>query len=162
MQGDEENGLFAFYEVEGVSGAYYIYSHNAKKWLGYNKAASYSNGKGFVKLYDSKPEGVYFNVNNYADDNYEIAPYTTSGSVASKYLNYYEGAGANVGIALGLWQDSGAKDGGSRYTFTEFVIAERTYTISVPEGITIKIDGKAYANGDKITVEGSLDKRTAA
>lgn len=158
VQGDEENGLFAFYEVDGVSGAYYIYSHNAKKWLGYDKAASYSNGKGFVKLYDSKPEGLYFSVNNYAEDNYEIAPYTTSGSVASKYLNYYEGAAANVGKTLGLWQDNGAKDGGSRYTFTEYVIAERTYTISVPEGITIKIDGKVYANGDQITVEGSLDK----
>lgn len=27
----DENGLFAFYAVDGVDGAYYIYSHNAKK-----------------------------------------------------------------------------------------------------------------------------------
>ena len=158
VQGDEENGLFAFYAVDGVNGAYYIYSHNAKKWLGYDKAVSYNNGKSFVKLYDSKPDGAYFNVNNYADENYEIAPYTTSGSVAGKYLNYYEGAAANVGKTLGLWQDNGAKDGGSRYTLTEYVIAERTYTIILPEGISLKIDGKAYNNGDKITVEGTIDK----
>lgn len=36
----DENGLFAFYAVDGVDGAYYIYSHNAKKWLGYEKAAN--------------------------------------------------------------------------------------------------------------------------
>ena len=41
----DENGLFAFYAVDGVSGAYYIYSHSAKKWLGYTKAASYSSKK---------------------------------------------------------------------------------------------------------------------
>lgn len=34
------NGLFAFYAVDGVDGAYYIYSYNAEQWLGYTKAAS--------------------------------------------------------------------------------------------------------------------------
>ena len=40
VEGDAANGLFAFYAVDGVDGAYYIYSHNAKQWLSYNKKAS--------------------------------------------------------------------------------------------------------------------------
>lgn len=158
----DENGLFAFYAVEGVDGAYYIYSYNGKKWLGYAKAASYSSKKGFVTLSDTKVEGAYFKVNNYADDYYEIAPYTTGDNVASIYLNWYQGVDANAGTTLGLWTDNGAKDNGSRYTLTEFVIVERTYTISVPEGVTLTIDGKEYADGSTITVEGSLDKNKAS
>ncbi len=156
------NGLFAFYAVDGVDGAYYIYSYNAEQWLGYTKAANYSSKKGFVTLSDAKVEGAYFKVNNYADDNYEIAPYTTGGNAASIYLNYYQGVSANAGTTLGLWTDNGAKDAGSRYTFAEFVIVERTYTISVPEGVTITIDGKEYSDGSTITVEGSLDKGKVA
>ena len=156
------NGLFAFYAVDGVDGAYYIYSYNAEQWLGYTKAASYSSKKGFVTLSDAKVEGAYFKVNNYADDNYEIAPYTTGGNAASIYLNYYQGVSANAGTTLGLWTDNGANDGGSRYTFAEFVIVERTYTISVPEGVTVTIDGKEYVDGSTITVEGSLDKGKVA
>ncbi|MBE6296300.1 MAG: hypothetical protein E7086_07340 [Bacteroidales bacterium] len=156
------NGLFAFYAVDGVDGAYYIYSYNAEQWLGYTKAASYSSKKGFVTLSDAKVEGAYFKVNNYANDNYEIAPYTTGGNAASIYLNYYQGVSANAGTTLGLWTDNGANDGGSRYTFAEFVIVERTYTISVPEGVTVTIDGKEYADGSTITVEGSLDKGKVA
>ena len=154
----DENGLFAFYAVDGVDGAYYIYSHSAKQWLGYTKAASYNNGKGLVTLSAEKVDGAYFKVENYSDDNYQIQPYTTSGSVAGKYLNWYQGVSANTGITLGLWQDNGAADAGSRYTLVEQVIAERTYTITVPEGVTLTIDGKEYANGSTITVEGSLDK----
>lgn len=63
-------GQFAFYAVADVDGAYYIYSHTAKKWLTYTKAASYSNGKDFVKMADAKVEGAYFKVDNYADDYY--------------------------------------------------------------------------------------------
>ncbi len=154
----DENGLFAFYAVEGVDGAYYIYSHSAKKWLGYTKAASYNNGKGLVTLSAEKVDGAYFKVDNYSDDNYQIQPYTTGGSAQAIYLNWYQGVSANGGTTLGLWTDNGAADAGSRYTFVEQVIAERTYTITVPEGVTLTIDGKEYANGSTITVEGSLDK----
>ena len=154
----DENGLFAFYTVEGVDGAYYIYSHSAKKWLGYTKAASYSSKKGFVTLSDSRVDGAYFKVDNYSGDNYQIQPYTSGGSAQAIYLNWYQGVSANGGTTLGLWTDNGAKDGGSRYTLVEQVIAERTYTITVPEGVTLTIDGTEYANGSTITVEGSLDK----
>ena len=155
----ENYGLFAFYEAE-ADGAYYIYSHTAKKWLTYTKAASYSNGKDFVKFSDTKVEGAYFKVTNYAADNYELQPYTTSGT-NDKYLNWYQGVGGNPydgPNTLGLWQDAGAADGGSRYTFTEVVIAERTYTISIPDGHTIKIGNTTYKDGDTYTTEGSVDK----
>ena len=155
----ENYGLFAFYEAE-ADGAYYIYSHTAKKWLTYTKAASYSNGKDFVKFSDTKVEGAYFKVTNYAADNYELQPYTTSGT-NDKYLNWYQGVGGNPydgANTLGLWQDAGAADGGSRYTFTEVVIAERTYTISIPDGRTIKIGNTTYKDGDTYTTEGSVDK----
>ena len=154
----DENGLFAFYAVDGVSGAYYIYSHSAKKWLGYTKASSYSSKKGFVTLNDSKVDGAYFKVENYSGDNYQISPYTTGGSAQAIYLNWYQGVPANSGTTLGLWTDNGATDAGSRYTFVEQVIVERTYTITVPEGVTLTINGAEYANGSTITVEGSLDK----
>lgn len=158
VSGDEENGLFAFYAVDGVSGAYYIYSYNAQKWLSYTKASSYSSGKGFVQMTASKTDGAYFNVNNYSGDNYQISPYTTSGSVANIYLNWYQGVAANAGTTLGLWTDNGSTDGGSRYTFAEYVIVERTYTIVVPDDCTISIGGQVYNNGDQLTVEGSVDK----
>ncbi len=160
VEGDAANGLFAFYAVDGVSGAYYIYSHNAKKWLTYDKSSSYGTGANFVKLSDSKVEGTYFKLDNYADDFYQISPYTTAGTAQATYLNYFGGVAACSGKTLGLWTDNGSKDGGSRYTFAEYVIAERTYTITVPEGVTLEIGGKEYANGSTITVEGSVDKGT--
>ena len=153
-------GQFAFYAVSGVDGAYYIYSHTAKKWLTYVKAASYNNGKDFVKMSDAKEEGAYFKVNNYDGDLYEMQPYTTSGSV-DKYINWYQGVDGNPldgNNTLGLWQDAGSKDAGSRYTLTEIVIVERTYTINIPDGQTIKIGDKTYANGATYTIEGVVSK----
>ena len=158
VEGDAENGLFAFYAVDGVSGAYYIYSHNAKQWLSYDKKASYPTGVSFIKMSDSKVEGTYFKVDNYEGDNYQISPYTTAGTAQRIYLNYFGGVAACSGKTLGLWTDGGSADGGSRYTFTEYAIAERTYTIKVPDGVTLKIDGKTYVNGSTITVEGSINK----
>ena len=160
VEGDADNGLFAFYAVDGVNGAYYIYSYNGKKWLTYDKKSSYPTGAGFVKLSDSKVEGTYFKLDNYADDNYQISPYTTAGSAQAIYLNYFGGVAACSGVSLGLWTDNGSKDGGSRYTFAEYVIAERTYTIHVPEGVTLTIGGVEYTDGSTITVEGSIDKST--
>ena len=162
VEGDAENGLFAFYAVDGVNGAYYIYSHNAKKWLTYDKSSNYGTGAAFVKLSDTKVEGTYFKLDNYSGDDYQISPYTTAGSAQAIYLNYFGGVAACSGKTLGLWTDNGSKDGGSRYTFAEQVIAERTYTITVPQGVTLKIGGVEYADGSTITVEGSLDKSTVS
>ncbi len=153
-------GLFAFYAVEGKDNAYYIYSTKAEKWLTYTAAGSYSNMKDFVKLADSYGADDYFNLNNYADDFYEIRPYTTNGGM-DKYLNWFQGVDGNPydgANTLGLWQDKGAADGGSRWTFSEVVFVERTYTLNIPEGATIKIGDDYYSNGDTYTVEGSLQK----
>ena len=119
VEGDNEKGLFAFYAVDGVDGAYYIYSHNGKKWLSYNMASNYNSGKGFVKLSNTKVEGAYFKVNCYDGTNYEFSPYTTAGTAQAIYLNWFQGVSANSGTTLGLWTDGGARDAGSRYTLAE-------------------------------------------
>ena len=155
----EKYGLFAFYAVDGVENAYYIYSHNGKKWLTYTPAASYNNGKDFVKLSDTKPES-YFLVENYSGDNYQIRPFTTSGE-HDKYVNWYQGVDGNPydgANTLGLWQQDANADAGSRYLFTEVITIERVYTINIPDGNTIKIGDETFANGDTYTIEGSVSK----
>ena len=114
-------GQFAFYEVDGKAGHYYIYSQKAGKWLTYTPGASYNNGTNFVKMADERADKAYFKVNNYSGDLYEISPITTSGTI-NKYLNWYQGIGANPldgGTTLGLWEQGGAQDGGSRWTISE-------------------------------------------
>ncbi|MBE6305495.1 MAG: hypothetical protein E7082_06230 [Bacteroidales bacterium] len=153
-------GQFAFYAVSGKENAYYIYSRTAKKWLTYTPASSYSNGKDFVKMADNKVDNAYFKVYNYSGNNYEIQPYTTSGG-NDKYINWYQGVDGNPldgSNTLGLWKDSGSADAGSRYTLTEIITVERTYTIVIPDGVTLKIGGKVYSNGETYTVEGSVKR----
>ena len=77
VEGDAENGLFAFYAVDNVNGAYYIYSYNAKKWLTYTKASNYGTGTDFVKLSDTKVEGTYFKLDNYSDFALHYSRYST-------------------------------------------------------------------------------------
>ncbi|MGM9687585.1 MAG: Ig-like domain-containing protein [Alloprevotella sp.] len=153
-------GLFAFYPVDGLDNTYYIYSYKAKKWLSFTKAGSYNNGRDFVQMTDEKTEGAYFYVYNYADDNYQIAPYNTSGP-AAKYLNWYQGISQNPvdgTNTLGLWQDAGAADNGSRWTFSEVVIEDYVYTFILPEGVTVTVGGNTYGNGDQCTCEGALKR----
>ena len=110
------DGRFAFFAVENVENAYYIYSVTNNKWLSYAKADSYSNGAGFVTLSDTKEN--YFHFEKIDNGYYQIRPYNNSG-VAAKYLNYY--GGASAGVKLGLWQDNGNSDAGSRYLIEEYV-----------------------------------------
>ena len=127
-QTETNYGQFAFYPVSGVNGAYYIYSYTARKWVTYTPSASYSDGPNFVKMSDTQVAKAYFKVNNYSGDNYEMQPYTTSGN-ASKYLNWHGGVSSNPydgTNTLGLYGTNGAGDGGSRYTFSEVIIIERT------------------------------------
>ena len=155
--GEDDHGLFAFYAVSGKTNMYYIYSYNAKKWLTYTPAASYSNGKSFVVMSDTRADNAYFLVNNYSGDKFEIQPVTTGGS-GNLYLNWYQGVGANAGLTLGLWQDNGSKDLGSSWTFAEVVFRTYNYTINLPEGGSITIAGNSYANGSTYSCEGSLNK----
>jgi hypothetical protein len=126
-QTEANYGQFAFYYA-GMENVYYIYSRTVNKWLSYTKAASYNDGKDFIQMSDTQVEGAYFKVDNYSGDFYQISPYTISGTI-SKYLNWYQGVNGNPydsDHTLGLYGTNGAGDGGSRYTFTEVVIAERT------------------------------------
>ena len=161
-QTDENKALFAFYSA-GVSDAYYIYCYTSKKWLSYTKAASYSDGtKGFLRLTDSKTDGAYFKCNNYSGDYYEIALYNTT-SVATKYLNWFQGVNDSANpldgtTTLGYWKDNGANDGGSRWQFAEADLQTHTYTIVAPAGTTVTVNGTAYSNGQTVTSEGRLQK----
>ena len=159
-QTEANYGLFAFYAVPGKTNTYYIYSYKASKWLSYTPSTGYSNRKDFVQMTDNKVEGAYFIVNNYSGTNFEIQPVTTSGS-GNKYLNWYQGIGGNPvdgSNTLGLWQDNGAQDAGSRWTLNEVIIETRVYTMVFPEGLTVTINGTNYQNGDTYTTDGKLTK----
>ena len=158
---NEDNyAQLAFYAVDGKSNMFYIYNKTNKKWLTYDKASSYSNGVGFIKFADAKASANYFILNNYSGDNYEMQPVTTYGS-GNKYLNWYGGADFNPAdseTTLGLWQDNGSADGGSRWLFTEVVFVVRDYTVVAPEGTIVTINGTNYTNGQQFTIEGSVSK----
>lgn len=157
-QTPENYGQFAFYAVDGLEDTYYIYSYKANKWLSYTKAASYSNRVNFIAMTDDKTDGAYFKVVNYSGDYYQMAPYNSTG-VAAKYLNWFQGIGSNPvdgTNTFGLWEQGGSQDAGSRWTFTE--IAVHTYTMVLPDGVTISIGGTIYSNGDTYTQEGSLSR----
>ena len=159
-QSEANYGQFAFYQVSGVTDAYYIYSYKAKKWLSYTKASSYANCQDFVKMSSTKVEGAYFKVSKITGDTYEIRPYTNNGG-NDKYLNWYKGIDFNPydgSNTLGLWEDNGSKDNGSRWSFSEIQFVVRTYTINAPSGYKVTIDGKEYSNGEQCTYEGSLTR----
>lgn len=134
---ESKYGQFAFYETS-TAGQYLIYSYTAKKWVTYTQAGSYGNGKNFVKMSDQKLETSKFIVNEYATDKYEIQPVTSNGT-GDKYLNWNGGINANpydnTSVTLGLWQDSGAQDGGSRWTFSEVIPPAVGATPVLPENL---------------------------
>lgn len=159
-QTSDNYGTFAFYASPKGNGSYYIYSYKAKKWLTYTKGASYSEQLSFIKLSETKDTLSYFKVNNYSGDNYEIQPYTSSGTT-SNYLNWYKGIGSNPydgSVTLGIWTQGGQQDAGSRWTFTEVSIKTYQYTVTTTNGTKVTYEGKEYANGEKITTEGSLNR----
>ena len=116
-------GKFAFFAADGVDGAYRIYSTTEKRWLGYTLNTSYSSQTNFVTN-TTQYYARNFKVTEYASGLYEIQPYTSSGSVAPVYLNWYQGISSNPldgSNKLGLWTDSGSADGGSRWEIQEVV-----------------------------------------
>ena len=128
----ENVGLFAFYAT-GEENTYQIYNCMNQKWLTYVTADSYKNGTDFIKFTDNQYEAKAFVVNNYADNYYNIQPLKTD-ETADKYLNWYNGIYSNPldgTTTLGLWQQDGAADAGSRWSFTE-----------IPE--TIELEGQLY------------------
>lgn len=163
----DNRAKFAFYDVPNVANAYYMYNVSAAKWVSYNKSYSYYDQTGFLTLTDNKVEGAYFKFHNYSGDNYQISPYTTY-APAPKYLNWYKGAGntnnpADGNVSIGLWQDQGAQDAGSRWSFSQ-VDNVRTYTLSsagMPASAKNTINGQDYtgvnAQGDTKLSSATLD-----
>ena len=115
-----EAGHFAFYPVSGVENAYYIYSVDNNQWLTYTKAASYSNTRNFISVNSSFGIDDYFYLNQRQNGYYDIAPYNNTG-IASKYLNWFEGANESH-TTIGLWQQNLIDDPGSKFSFTEVTI----------------------------------------
>lgn len=166
IETDTEIGLFAFYPVDGVEDAFYIYSYNAKKWLTYEKAENYSNSSGFVKLSDTQVADSYFRLNNYVEENYDISPYTTDGTVAEIYLNWYKGCADNIGISLGLWENGGNDDVGSAFTFYEYQFAYKApewndYPIFFTNAIDGWSTGEDTASSKETWVEFSGDNNSS-
>lgn len=150
--------LFAFY-ASGTEGAYYIYNYTAGKWLNYSKAASYSNKTDFVVQGTTRNAMAYWKVSGVGSTGaYQFQPYNTSG-VEGKYMNFYGGTG-NYTLdgtkTIGLWQQDGNSDAGSRWTLTEVNMTEYTYTFECAEGIVAIIEGNSYKNGDTYTSMGKL------
>lgn len=115
-----EAGHFAFYPVSGVENAYYIYNVDNNQWLTYTKAASYSNTRNFISMNSSFGIDDYFYLNERQTGYYDIAPYNNTG-IASKYLNWFEGAN-EPHTTIGLWQQNLIDDPGSKFSFTEVTI----------------------------------------
>lgn len=154
-------GKFAFYADDARDGAYYIYSADRQKWVSYTAAASYSNKKGFAELVDTKDAARSWKADKITVDNigyYQFAPFNTTG-VAAKYMNWFQGVGTanpldNTTLTVGLWQDNGSTDAGSRWTIAEVQLF--TYTVSLEAGGSVTINGTSYTDGQTLTVTSSL------
>lgn len=161
-QTEKNYGLFAFYKAENKGNeTYYIYSYKEQKWLTYNKAASYTSNKNFIKLNATQDTACYFLVHAYSGEKYEIQPYSTKG-VSNQYLNWFGGVGSGKNEydgsnTLGIWTDNGSSDGGSRWTFSRVIVKQYTYTVNCDDGVTVNYDGKQYKNGETISTTGTLN-----
>ncbi|MBQ0048986.1 MAG: hypothetical protein KBT12_01915 [Bacteroidales bacterium] len=126
-------GKFAFFAAAN-EGDYYIYSVTAKQWVTYTSAASYENKQNFVVMSATKSASARFKVNEYATGKYEIQPYTTSGT-NDKYINWNGGQSKNpldkAGITLGLWEQNGAQDAGSRWTIEKVIVIDPIDPVAV-------------------------------
>ena len=125
-QTEANRALFAFYGSD-VAGAYYIYCYSSQKWLGYDNTNSDTNMRNVIQLSESKADAAYFRFTfNTENGYYDIVPYNATG-VASKYLNWNGGTDYNPldgTNTLGLWQQNGAADPGSRWIFAEVIVSD--------------------------------------
>ena len=157
-QNESNYALLAFYAAD-TDNTYYIYNYSAKKWFNYQQATNYDNKTNFVNLTaDRKPQAVW-HINNYASSFYQLAPIKSDGQVAGKYLNWYRGLDGNPydgNTTLGLWEQNGTVDAGSRWTFSE--VQKLEYSIALNGVDSIIIDGTALYDGDKFPYTGKLNK----
>lgn len=150
--------LFAFF---GTDGKYQIYDYTSKKWLTYTQKSGswsfsggnrYTNGTNFVSVCDNQSDAKYFNVDNYSGTNYQIQPYYSSGNAAPFYLNYYGGISDNV--ALGLWEQNGNTDAGSRWIFEKVELEKSIASLSDLSNDKVYML-KSYRSGGKAVYNSS-------
>lgn len=159
-QTEDNYALFAFYAVEGTADAYYIYNYTAGKWLNYAKAESYSNGVAFVTLGTSRVDGVYWAYSSTASGDAQFQPYNTTG-VAAKYMNFYGGTSSyslDGTTTVGLWQNNGNQDAGSRWTLSEVDMTEYAYTVTCAPDVAVTVNGKSYQDGDVVRSLGHINQ----
>lgn len=163
----ENYAKFAFYESDKAD-SYYIYNITAGKWVSYTTQSGYSNQVGFVSMTDEKQESAIYKITEVEGQNgyYQFQPYNTTG-VAAKYLNWFQGVGTSNpedgNVTLGIYQDNGAKDAGSRWLLKETGV-KHEYTLfsdGMPSSASVTVKGQKFtglnAQGDqKIVVEGDL------
>ena len=117
-----EDGHFVFYHADKEN-AFYIYDYSLGKWLTYTARESYTKStektekygeKDFITLSDTKDQYFYItSCQTHGIGGYQIQPYTTSGTVADVYLNYYTGTDNNKTNTLGFYTHDGNNDTGS-------------------------------------------------
>ena len=136
---EKNAGKFAFYAESGKANSYYIYSVDAKKWVSYTKASSYSSGTNKANLVANKAGAQPWKAEKVTVDGkgvYQFIPYTTSGALASQYMNWYGGKDHNpmdnTNLTIGLWQQGATQDSGSRWILSQVQV--NTYTIELEEG----------------------------
>lgn len=115
-------GEFAFYAVDGVENAYYIYSVTEDVWFNYaikSTPEDYSLSDNFVILSNEPIYYFHFEKCETYSDFYQIRPYAYNGHLPELYLNFWNGEYANPEYRLGLWNNPGDYDKGSRYFLAE-------------------------------------------
>lgn len=155
-------GEFAFYAVENVKDAYYIYSVTEDLWFNYAikpTSNDYSLGFNFVIL--SNEPMYYFHIDKCEVNTsyYQIRPYAYDGSVPELYLNFIGGENAEPQNRLGLWDLKGDYDRGSRYLIAEVGVNHLTnledfnpykcYTMTTERGAWT-------VSGDELKVTGEV------
>lgn len=143
----DEGALFAFFAVSGKTDVYYIYNYSAQKWLTHTLSSSYTKGKDFVSNGEKTARREFYITATSKDgvNGVQIQPYTSSGTVAANYLNFYGGGGANVANTIGNYTTGGSGDAGSLWIFTEVenattkaVVTSTTLAIGTATNLTYK------------------------
>lgn len=152
---------FAFYAVTDKADTYRIYNVSAGKWMGYTLRDTYPVGTNFVQQSTTQPLQQYWKLSKATvagNTYYQFSPYTSGGTVASLYLNWYGGTSQNKldgeTVTLGLWSQGASADAGSRWEVKE--VKQYIYTVQMDEGVSVTVNGKAVQQGQTCSSIGQL------
>ena len=139
---------FAFYKAD-TDGQFYIYDVTNKKYLSY-APASVAAEKNQVSNADDKTSAYPWVISYLSSypDYFEIQPVSTNETTL--YANWNGGASASQ-TAMGLWSDSGSKDGGSSWAFDLAGgkdVSDITYTLTTTDGESFTGTLKGFAGED--------------